>query len=83
MTHISTAPQDRQPSVRRAQRREALCRQLPPKPKRELLMPSAEENAKIVAAAKADLDAKPLTKKQLQAMMPLKAGRARNVRHTR
>jgi hypothetical protein len=54
-----------------------------PKPKRELLTPSAEENAKIVAAAKADLDAKPLTKKQLQAMMPLKAGRARNVRHTR
>lgn len=48
-----------------------------PKPKRELLMPSVEENAKIVAAAKADPDARPLTKKQLQAMVPLKAVRGR------
>jgi len=46
-------------------------------PKRVLLMPSAAENAKIVAAAKADPDARPLTKKQLQAMVPLKSIRGR------
>jgi uncharacterized protein (DUF4415 family) len=40
-------------------------------------MPSAKENAKIVAAAKADPDARPLTKKQLQAMVPLRAARGR------
>jgi uncharacterized protein (DUF4415 family) len=40
-------------------------------------MPSTEENAKIVTAAKADPDARPLTKKQLQAMVPLKAVRGR------
>ena len=46
-------------------------------PKRVLLMPSDEENAKIVSAAKADPDARPLTKKQLQAMVPLKSVRGR------
>ena len=46
-------------------------------PKRVLRMPSAEENAKIVAAAKADPDARPLTKKQLEAMVPLKSLRGR------
>jgi len=45
--------------------------------KRTLVMPSAEENRKIVAAAKADPDAKPLTKAQMQAMVPLKVVRGR------
>lgn len=45
--------------------------------KRTLVMPPAEENRKIVAAAKADPDAKPLTKTQLKAMVPLKALRGR------
>ena len=40
-------------------------------------MPSAAENAKILAAAKADPDAQPLTKKQLAAMVPLKSVRGR------
>lgn len=40
-------------------------------------MPSVEENARIVAAAKADLDAQPLTKSQLTAMVPLKSVRGR------
>jgi uncharacterized protein (DUF4415 family) len=46
-------------------------------PKRVLLLPSAQENAKIVAAAKADPDAQPLTKSQLKAMVPLKSVRGR------
>jgi uncharacterized protein (DUF4415 family) len=45
--------------------------------KRTLVMPSAEENRRIVAAAKADPDAKPLTKGQLKAMVPLKTLRGR------
>jgi uncharacterized protein (DUF4415 family) len=45
--------------------------------KRTLVMPSAEENRKIVAAAKADPDAKPLTKAQMKAMVPLQAVRGR------
>ena len=40
-------------------------------------MPSTEENAKIVAAARNDPDAKPLTPAQLKAMVPLKAVRGR------
>jgi uncharacterized protein (DUF4415 family) len=40
-------------------------------------MPSREEDAKIVAAAEADPDAQPLTKQQLQAMVPLKTLRGR------
>ena len=46
-------------------------------PRRALLMPSVEENARIVAAAKADPDAQRLTKSQLAAMVPLKAIRGR------
>jgi uncharacterized protein (DUF4415 family) len=46
-------------------------------PKRVLLVPSSEENRKIVAAAKADPDAKPLTSAQLKAMVPLKSVRGR------
>lgn len=46
-------------------------------PKRVLVMPSAKANAKIVAAAKADPDAQPLTKGQLMAMVPLKSVRGR------
>lgn len=46
-------------------------------PKRVLVMPSVAESAKIVAAAKADPDARPLTRKQLQAMVPLKSVRGR------
>jgi uncharacterized protein (DUF4415 family) len=40
-------------------------------------MPSAKENAGIVTASKADPDARPLSKMQLQAMVPLKALRGR------
>jgi len=46
-------------------------------PKRVIRMPSVAENAKIVAAAKTDPDAKPLTKAQLKAMVPLKSVRGR------
>lgn len=45
--------------------------------KRPIEMPSSEENAKIVAAAKADPDAKPLTKRQLEAMVPMRELRGR------
>ena len=45
--------------------------------KRSLLMPSERENARIVAAAKADPDARPLTKQQLRSMVPLKSLRGR------
>ena len=44
-------------------------------PRRDIRMPSPAENAKIVAAAKADPDAQPLTKRQLAAMVPLKSVR--------
>ncbi len=46
-------------------------------PKRAFVLPTAEENRKIVAAAKQDPDAQPLTTKQLKAMVPLKALRGR------
>ena len=46
-------------------------------PKRALIMPTAEENRRIVAAAKQDPDAKPLTAAQLKAMVPLKSVRGR------
>ena len=36
-------------------------------------MPSAAEDRKIIAAAKLDLDAKPLTKAQLAKMVPLRS----------
>jgi len=40
-------------------------------------LPTPEEDAAIVAAAKADPDAQPLTDAQLQAMVPLRAARGR------
>ena len=46
-------------------------------PKRVLVVPTVEENRKIVAAAKTDPDAKPLTKAQMKAMVPLKSLRGR------
>ena len=46
-------------------------------PKRVFMMPTVEENRKIVAAAKQDPDAKPLTAAQLKAMVPLKTVRGR------
>ena len=46
-------------------------------PKRTFIVPSAEENRQIVAAAKQDPDAQPLTAKQLKAMVPLKSVRGR------
>ncbi len=42
-----------------------------------LVMPTVAEDKAITAAAKADPDAQPLTPKQLQAMVPLKAVRGR------
>jgi uncharacterized protein (DUF4415 family) len=40
-------------------------------------MPSVKDDKQIVAAAKADPDAQPLTPKQLKAMVPLRALRGR------
>lgn len=40
-------------------------------------MPSVEDDQAIVAAARADPDARPLTQKQLDAMVPLRALRGR------
>ena len=40
-------------------------------------MPSVKDNAKVVAAAKADPDAKPMTKAQLDAIVPIRAVRGR------
>lgn len=48
-----------------------------PRAKRTLVMPSAAENRKILAAAKLDPDARPLTDAQLRAMVALKAVRGR------
>ena len=45
--------------------------------KRVIEMPSTEDNAKIRKAAKADPDARPLTKAQLEAMVPMRALRGR------
>ncbi len=42
-----------------------------------VVMPTAKEDKLIVAAAKADPDAQPLTPKQLKAMVPLRALRGR------
>jgi uncharacterized protein (DUF4415 family) len=42
-----------------------------------ILMPTVEQDVQITAAAKADLDAKPLTPKQLKVMVPLRALRGR------
>ncbi len=46
-------------------------------PKRIITMPNVAENAKIVAAAKADPDAQPMTKAQLEVLVPLRAVRGR------
>ncbi len=40
-------------------------------------MPTAKEDKLLIAAAKADPDAQPLTPKQLKAMVPLRALRGR------
>ena len=40
-------------------------------------VPTPEEDAAIVAAAKADPDAQPLTDEQLRAMLPMRAVRGR------
>ena len=45
--------------------------------KRALILPTPAENRKIVAAAKRDPDAQPLTATQLKAMVPLKSIRGR------
>ncbi len=42
-----------------------------------IVMPTTQENKAILAAAKADPDAQPLTPKQLQAMVPMRALRGR------
>ena len=42
-----------------------------------IVMPTTKENKAIVAAAKADPDAQPLTPKQLKAMLPMRALRGR------
>ena len=42
-----------------------------------IVMPTAEEDKAITAGAKADPDAPPLTRKQLKAMVPLRALRGR------
>lgn len=44
---------------------------------RSFALPSVEENARILAAAKADPNAQPLTDAQLKAMIPLKSVRAK------
>ncbi len=47
-------------------------------PKRpSIVMPTVAEDRAITAAARADPDAQPLTPKQLQSMVPLKAVRGR------
>ena len=42
-----------------------------------ILMPTAEEDKAITAAARSDPDAQPLTPKQLKAMVPVQALRGR------
>lgn len=42
-----------------------------------VVLPTVEEDRVITAAAKADADAKPLTPKQLKAMVPMRALRGR------
>ena len=46
-------------------------------PKRVIVMPTEAENRKIRRAALADPDALPLTKEQLNSMVPIKAARGR------
>jgi len=44
---------------------------------KSILLPSREEDRALVAAAKADPDAQPLTPKQLKSMVPLQSLRGR------
>lgn len=44
---------------------------------RVIAMPSTEDNKKILKAARADPDAKPLTRAQLEAMVPMRTLRGR------
>jgi uncharacterized protein (DUF4415 family) len=45
--------------------------------KRQILLPTVEEDREIRRAAKSDPDAQPLTASQMKAMVPLKAVRGR------
>ena len=45
--------------------------------RKTVVMPTVEEDRAITAAAKSDPDAQPLTRKQLQAMVPIRALRGR------
>lgn len=45
--------------------------------RRPIAMPTAKEDKRLVAAARADPEAQPLTPKQLKAMVPLRALRGR------
>jgi uncharacterized protein (DUF4415 family) len=45
--------------------------------KRVIMMPSVKDNARIVAAAKADPNAQPMTKEQLDAFVPISVARGR------
>jgi uncharacterized protein (DUF4415 family) len=45
--------------------------------KRQIVMPTVEEDRKIRRAAKSDPDAQPLTAAQMKAMIPLRAVRGR------
>ena len=45
--------------------------------KHTIHMPSVEEDKRIIAAARSDPDAQPLTPAQLKAMMPLRSVRGR------
>lgn len=48
-----------------------------------ITLPTAEEDAAILAAAKADPDAQPLTDDQLKAMVPMRSLRGRPKSETR
>ena len=45
--------------------------------RRSIVMPTVQEDKRIRASAKADPDAQPLTSKQLEAMIPMRALRGR------
>lgn len=45
--------------------------------RKTVVMPTVEEDRAITAAAKSDPDARPLTRKQLEAMVPIRALRGR------
>jgi len=48
-----------------------------------IVMPTTEEDKAITAAAKADLEAQPLTPKQLKSMVPMGVLRGRPKAHTK